>query len=164
MQRFIGDLCTKELVFTVTRPSCTQLLELPLMLYRYLHKLYSQKQLQSQLPTDVMYLASDYPRHKTCAARTPHQLFDAHIQLEAYRQRAVRWALISLSYRIDTVAILGNICVRWNHVFPNLVANAKFLTNIAFDSFQKWSPMHWDYIYKTVFPWLPLVCLIHKIL
>ena len=57
---------------------------------RYLHKVYAQRQLQSQLPNDVMYLASDYPCHKTCAARTPYQLFDAHIQLEAYRQRAMR--------------------------------------------------------------------------
>ena len=57
---------------------------------RYLHKVYLQRQLQLQLPNDVMYLASDYPCHKTCTARTPAQLFDAHIQLEDYCQRAMR--------------------------------------------------------------------------
>jgi len=57
---------------------------------RYLHKLYSQRLPQAQLPADVAYLGADYPHQTTCSANTPYQLFDAHIQLEAYRQRAVR--------------------------------------------------------------------------
>lgn len=74
--------------------------------FRYLCKLYSQKQLQSQLPTDVMYLASDYPRHKSCAARMPGQLFDAHIQLEAYRQRALRYGMCDWTMTI-TFGVIG---------------------------------------------------------
>lgn len=92
---------------------------------RYLHKLYSQKQLQSQLPTDVMYLASDYPRHKTCAARTPHQLFDAHIQLEAYRQRAVR--CVSKAYQLMEAALAKGMdqSDAWNATSVEWVQAAK---------------------------------------
>ncbi|XP_065897934.1 peroxisomal acyl-coenzyme A oxidase 1-like [Dysidea avara] len=70
---------------------------------RYLHKLYSQRLSQAQLPSDVAYLGADYPCHTTCSANTPYQLFDAHIQLEAYRQRAVR--SVSKAYRMMEAAL-----------------------------------------------------------
>ena len=58
--------------------------------HRYLHKLFSQHVPASQLPSNVDYLASDYPLHKYCGVKKAGQFMDHHVQLEAYRQRARR--------------------------------------------------------------------------
>ena len=57
---------------------------------RYLNKLYSSKLPMSALPTNVCYLATDYPAHSSCGVRSVDQFSDPHTQLEAYRQRARR--------------------------------------------------------------------------
>ena len=57
---------------------------------RYLHKVVQQKLPQSQLPNNVCYLASDYPKYMESAVHTPKQFSDPHVLLEAYRQRAKR--------------------------------------------------------------------------
>lgn len=46
---------------------------------------------QSQLPTNVCYLAVDYPQHTQCSVFTPKHFNDPHVLLEAYRQRAKRY-------------------------------------------------------------------------
>ena len=61
-----------------------------LIFFRYLNKLYSQKLPASKLPSNVSYLAADYPLHRSSPVRTAEQFMDPHIQLEAYRQRARR--------------------------------------------------------------------------
>ena len=60
------------------------------MVHRYLNKLYSSKLPMSALPTNVCYLATDYPAHSSCGVRSVDQFSDPHTQLEAYRQRARR--------------------------------------------------------------------------
>ena len=57
---------------------------------RYLRKMFNQRLTQSQLPPNIVYLASDYPKHTSCAAHTPEQFSDTRITLEAYRQQARR--------------------------------------------------------------------------
>ena len=57
---------------------------------RYLHKVVQQKLPQSQLPNNVCYLASDYPKYMESAVHTPKKFSDPHVLLEAYRQRAKR--------------------------------------------------------------------------
>ena len=52
--------------------------------------MFNQRLTQSQLPLNIVYLASDYPKHTSCAAHTPEQFSDTRITLEAYRQQARR--------------------------------------------------------------------------
>ena len=61
-----------------------------IIVHRYLNKLYSSKLPMSALPTNVCYLATDYPAHSSCGVRSVDQFSDPHTQLEAYRQRARR--------------------------------------------------------------------------
>lgn len=44
----------------------------------------------TNLPSNVCYLATDYPAHISCGVQSVNQLMDPHIQLETYRQRARR--------------------------------------------------------------------------
>ena len=60
--------------------------------------MFNQRLCVSQLPTDVSYLASDYPKHRRCSAMTSHQFSDPHILLEAYRQRARRFKKMLSQY------------------------------------------------------------------
>ena len=71
-------------------PFLSSLPSLPFYTHRYLHKLFSQHVPASQLPSNVDYLASDYPLHKYCGVKKAQQFMDPHVQLEAYRQRARR--------------------------------------------------------------------------
>jgi acyl-CoA oxidase len=64
---------------------------------RYLNKLYSSGQPMSALPTNVCYLATDYPGHASCGVRSVDQLSDPHLQLEAFRQRARRMVGVASS-------------------------------------------------------------------
>ena len=43
---------------------------------RYLHKMFNQQLTQSQLPPNIAYLASDFPKHTSCAAHSPDQFSD----------------------------------------------------------------------------------------
>ena len=51
----------------------------------------------SALPTNVCYLATDYPGHASCGVRSVNQLSDPHLQLEAFRQRARRMVGVASS-------------------------------------------------------------------
>ncbi|CAI8005627.1 Peroxisomal acyl-coenzyme A oxidase 1 [Geodia barretti] len=64
---------------------------------RYLNKLYSSGQPMSALPTNVCYLATDYPGHASCGVRSVNRLSDPHLQLEAFRQRARRMVGVASS-------------------------------------------------------------------
>lgn len=64
---------------------------------RYLNKLYSSGQPMSSLPTNVCYLATDYPGHASCGVRSLDQFSDPHVQLEAFRQRARRMVGVASS-------------------------------------------------------------------
>ena len=58
---------------------------------RYLHKVFSQQLSMAQLPIDISYLASDYPKNRRCPAMASVQFSHHNILLEAYRQRARRY-------------------------------------------------------------------------
>ncbi len=45
----------------------------------------------AQLPIDISYLASDYPKNRRCPAMASVQFSHHNILLEAYRQRARRY-------------------------------------------------------------------------
>ena len=65
--------------------------------FRYLNKLYTSRQPMSALPTNVCYLATDYPGHASCGVRSHDQLSDPHVQLEAFRQWARRMVGVASS-------------------------------------------------------------------
>ena len=48
---------------------------------RYLHKMFNQQLTQSQLPPNIAYLASDFPKDTSCAARSLDQFSDPHLLL-----------------------------------------------------------------------------------
>ena len=48
---------------------------------RYLHEMFNQQLTQSQLPPNIAYLASDFPKHTSCAAHSPDQFSDPHFFL-----------------------------------------------------------------------------------
>ena len=60
-----------------------------IVIHRYLHKMFSRRLNQSQLPSNIVYLASDYPVH-TCAVKAPEQFLNTEVLLEIYQQRARR--------------------------------------------------------------------------
>ena len=90
---------------------------------RYLHKMFNQQLSQSQLPLNIAYLASDFPKHTSCAAHSPEQFSDPHLLLEAYRQRARRMVEVAAvqyqhakhSARLDDVAAWNSSSVDWTN-------------------------------------------------
>ena len=90
---------------------------------RYLHKMFNQQLTQSQLPPNIAYLASDFPKHTSCAAHSPDQFSDPHLLLEAYRQRARRMVEVAAvqylhakhTARLDDVAAWNGSSVDWTN-------------------------------------------------
>ena len=62
---------------------------------RYLRKMFNQQLTQSQLPPNIVYLASDYTKHISCAAHTSEHFSDHKMLVEAYRQRVRRMVEIA---------------------------------------------------------------------
>ena len=60
------------------------------MCARYLHKMYNRRQEQTDLPSNISYLAVDYHKQLRSVATTAQQFSDLHVLMEAYRQRARR--------------------------------------------------------------------------
>ena len=88
--------------------------------FRYLHKMFNQQLTQSQLPPNIAYLASDFPKHTSCAAHSPDQFSDPKILLRAYLQRARAIVDIAVAqYELgkssgqDDVAAWNNSSVDW---------------------------------------------------
>ena len=84
--------------------------------------MFNQRLTQSQLPPNIVYLASDYPKHTSSAAHTPEQFSDTRITLEAYRQRARRMVEIAVNqYQrakgsgLDDVAAWNASSVDWTN-------------------------------------------------
>ena len=84
-------LCTSLPQYNVVVTTFTS----PPPLSRYLHKLFAAQRPVSALPDNVSYLGADYPGHMTFPLQTAAQFSDAHLLLEAYRQRARR--LVSMA-------------------------------------------------------------------
>ena len=90
---------------------------------RYLRKMFNQQLSQSQLPPNIAYLASDFPKHTSCAAHSPEQFSDPHLLLEAYRQRARRMVEVAAvqyqhakhSAGLDDVAAWNGSSVDWTN-------------------------------------------------
>ena len=92
------------------------------MLPSYLLKMFNQRLTQSQLPPNIVYLASDYPKHTSCAAHTPEQFSDHHILLEAYRQRARRMIELAadqyneeVDTGVDSAVAMNAASIDWTH-------------------------------------------------
>ena len=84
--------------------------------------MFNQRLTQSQLPPNIVYLASDYPKHTSCAAHIPEQFSDTRITLKAYRQRAKRMVEIAATrYQqakdsgLDDVAAWNASSVDWTN-------------------------------------------------
>ena len=84
--------------------------------------MFNQRLTQSQLPPNIVYLASEYPKHTSCAAHTPEQFSDTRITLEAYRQRARRMVEIAATNyqqgkgsELDDVAAWNASSVDWTN-------------------------------------------------
>ena len=97
-------------------------------LYRYLNKLYSSGQPMSALPTNVCYLATDYPGHASCGVRTVDQLSDPHLQLEAFRQRARRMVGVASSAYQRALGRGLTQPQAWNSTTVDWTAAAKVFT------------------------------------
>ena len=104
---------------------CTLVSDTVMILSSYLSSAefkFNQRLLQSQLPTNIAYLASDYPKHTSCAASTPQQFSDPHLLQEAYRQRARRMIEVAsaqyqagLGMGLDNVAAWNSSSVDWTN-------------------------------------------------
>ena len=85
--------------------------------------MFNQQLSQSQLPPNIAYLASDFPKHTSCAAHSPEQFSDPHLLLEAYRQRARRMVEVAAvqyqhakhSAGLDDVAAWNGSSVDWTN-------------------------------------------------
>ena len=92
---------------------------------RFLHKLYLQRLPQSQLSQDVVYLASDYQRHKTWIPQNPDQLLDAKAHVDAYRQRALCLVLKAHHITDEALAQTNDQASAWNSASVAWVRAAK---------------------------------------
>ena len=59
---------------------------------RYLHKVLNQRLPMAELPSNVVYLATDFPMHGSSAVRELGQFEDPAVLLRAYQRRARRFA------------------------------------------------------------------------
>ena len=81
---------------------------------RYLHKMFNQQLSQSQLPPNIVYLASDFPKHTSCAAHSPEQFSDPNLLLRAYLQRARTMVDIAVAqYQLGKTSGLDDVAA-WN--------------------------------------------------
>uniref|UniRef100_A0AAN0JCZ4 Acyl-coenzyme A oxidase n=1 Tax=Amphimedon queenslandica TaxID=400682 RepID=A0AAN0JCZ4_AMPQE len=87
---------------------------------RYIFKVCKQNMPQAQLPSNVAYLAADYPKYKESPVSDPKHFNDPHILLEAYRQRVIRLVAValeryskSIATGLDSVAAWNNSSVDW---------------------------------------------------
>ena len=74
----------------------------------------NQQLTQSQLPPNIVYLATDYPRHTSCAAHAPEHFSDPHLLLEAYRQRARRMVEAASDQYQDALGMGLDDVAAWN--------------------------------------------------
>ena len=106
---------------------------------RYLNKLYSSKLPMSALPTNVCYLATDYPAHSSCGVRSVDQFSDPHTQLEAYRQRARRMVGVANSAYQRALGRGLTQAQAWNETTIDwtVAAKVRILNFFAIDNFSQ---------------------------
>jgi acyl-CoA oxidase len=92
---------------------------------RYLNKLYSRRLPSSRLPSNVCYLATDYPSHVSCGVTSLDQLRDPHTQLEAYRQRVRRMVGVANSAYQQALARGMTQAEAWNTTTVDWTVAAK---------------------------------------
>ncbi len=66
----------------------------------------------AQLPIDISYLASDYPKNRRCPAMASVQFSHHNILLEAYRQRARRYPhVIATKLFLNSYVCIPVVCI-----------------------------------------------------